>query len=234
MEPNIAATEHTRGRYNRIAPLYDAMEGVVETLWYRRWRTRLWRDVVGPHVLELGVGTGKNIPFYPPGVQITAIDLSENMLKRARRKLAERPRENVTLQIADAQALTFADASFDTVLATFVFCSVPDPVQGLREALRVTRPGGQLLLLEHMLARPEPLARIMTRLDPPFHWLSGVHIARRTVDNVEAAGWSIDSVTPLSPGSIFRHIVAHRVAPAEGERDARERSDKGLAARNLH
>ena len=210
MKPDIAATEHTRERYNRIAPLYDVMEGVVEGLWYKRWRDRLWRDVVGPNVLELGVGTGKNIPFYPDDVQIVAIDLSEKMLARARRKLVERPRDNVTLQIADAQSLTFPDESFDTVLATFVFCSVPDPILGLREALRVTRPGGRLLLLEHMLARPAPLARIMTKLDAPFHWLSGVHIARRTVDNVEAAGWIIDSVTPLSPGDIFRHIVAHR------------------------
>ena len=185
----------------------------MEVLWYKRWRQRLWGDVVGPEVLEIGVGTGKNIPHCPPDVHITGIDLSDNMLARARSKADERTSSaNITLQVMDAQALTFPDQTFDEVVTTFVFCSVPNPVQGLQEALRVTKSGGRLMMLEHMLARPPALARLMTWLDRPFHWLSGVHIARRTVDNVEAAGWVVDSVTPLSFGSIYRRITAHKAA----------------------
>ena len=209
-EDTRKATAHTRNRYDLIAPLYDVMEGVMERLWYRPWRQRFWREVRGEQVLEIGVGTGKNLPYYPPDIEITGIDLSEKMLARARNKAASM-NYDITLQTMDAQHLDFPDQVFDGVAATFVFCSVPDPVLGLQEALRVTRPGGRLCLLEHMLAQPRPLARLMTWLDPPVHWLTGVHIARRTVDNVRAAGWQIDSVTPLSPGSIFQLIIAHRL-----------------------
>ncbi len=205
------ATQFTRSRYNTVASFYDVMELGMESARFKGWRAALWRDVRGPRVLEIGVGTGKNIPYHPDGVQVTGIDLSEKMLARARKRAQERGDARIiSLQMMDAQALAFEDASFDEVVATFVFCSVPDPVLGLKEALRVTKPGGRLLMLEHMLAEPQPLAKTMTLLDSPFHWMTGVHIARRTVENVAAAGWQVQEVAPLSFGSIFRRIIAIR------------------------
>lgn len=204
------ATTFTRRRYNQLASLYDLMEAPVEHLRYRHWRRTLWRQVEGPEVLELGVGTGKNIPYYPPGVQVTAVDLSDRMLNRARRVLHNQGDARGTLLEMDIQELDFPDETFDEAVATFVFCSVPDPVRGLREALRVTKPGGRLHLLEHMRADVSFLARLMEVFDRPIHWLTGVHIARRTVENVEEAGWIIDRVVPLSMASIFRKIEAHK------------------------
>ena len=108
----------------------------------------------------------------------------------------------------DAQDTNFPNNQFDDVVATFVFCSVPDPVLGLREALRVTRPGGRLHLLEHMRAEWSPLASVMDRLDAPIHYLIGVHITRETVTNVEKAGWQIQKVQKLTKGGIVKKIEA--------------------------
>jgi ubiquinone/menaquinone biosynthesis C-methylase UbiE len=191
--PKLAQeTEIARRRYDRIAPIYDAIEWLME-LRFRRWRREIWDLVDGVDVLELGVGTGKNLRFHPPSMEITAIDISERMLDRARRRAA-RLGSSARLQLADAQALPFDDASFDNVVATFLFCSVPDPVQGLREALRVLRPGGRLLLLEHVISEMPVLRTLMRWFDPiPFH-IWGAHIDRDTVANVRAAGFAeVDS-----------------------------------------
>jgi phosphatidylethanolamine/phosphatidyl-N-methylethanolamine N-methyltransferase len=216
--PNVdsAATEHTRSRYNLVAPLYDLLERPVERGRFRAWRSDLWERVGTQtpgnetRVLELGVGTGKNIPFYPERVRVTAVDLSEAMLHRARRTARQYPEKRVDLYEMDIQQLDFEDQTFDVVVATFVFCSVPDPVRGLREALRVVRRRGRLLLLEHMIATKAVVARPMRWFDPLVHWVTGVHIARATVRNVERAGWKIDEVTPLSRFDIFRRIEAQR------------------------
>lgn len=211
-----ATTAHTRRRYDLIAPLYDLLEGTMERARYGAWRAALWetvrREAGGGtvRVLELGVGTGKNIPYYPEAAHVTAVDLSAAMLSRARDVARRHPHAQVELHEMDVQRLDFPDITFDLVVATFVFCSVPDPVRGLKEALRVTRPGGRLLLLEHMIATTPALARLMTWLDPFFHWLTGVHVARHTVENVWRSGWIIDRVTSLSQGDIFRHIEARR------------------------
>jgi len=82
------ATNRARGRYDRMAPLYDFLEGAIERSRYRQWRKLLWGKVEGKRILEVGVGTGKNLSYYPPGVEITAIDFSEKMLARARKKAA--------------------------------------------------------------------------------------------------------------------------------------------------
>ncbi len=204
------ANAHTQSRYNLTAPLYNLMEAPVERFLYRAWRKRLWAKVQGSEVLELGVGTGKNIPHYPSGVHVTAVDFSPAMLKRARRMSWWHLDKHVRLLEMDIQQLDFPDDTFDDTVATFVLCSVPDPVLGLCKALRVTRPGGRMLLLEHVLSSRPRLARLMERLDPPVHWLTGVHIARRTVENVAAAGWAVDRVTSLTKNDIYRMIEAHK------------------------
>ena len=201
------ATIQTRSHYNRIAPIYDLMEAIVERFVYRRWRERLWSRVDGNRILEVGVGTGKNLPYYPKGVQVTAVDLSDKMLEVARRR-AEALDIEVGLYLMDAQRLAFPDAAFDAVVATFVFCSVPDPVLGLRELGRVVRPGGRVILLEHVRVNKTVIGRLMDLLDPLVVRLMGPHINRRTVENVKKAGLEIERVEELVSGSLFKLIVA--------------------------
>lgn len=102
------ATEVARKRYNRISPVYDLMEGFPERWRFGKWRQLLWSKVEGKNILEVGVGTGKNFPYYPPGAEITAIDFSEKMLARARDK-AKRKGLKVRLVHMDVQKLEFAD-----------------------------------------------------------------------------------------------------------------------------
>jgi phosphatidylethanolamine/phosphatidyl-N-methylethanolamine N-methyltransferase len=200
------ATIQTQTRYNRIAPVYDLMEAIVERFAFRRWRERLWSQVDGNRVLEVGVGTGKNIPHYPRGIQVTAVDLSDKMLERARRRAQELDSE-VDLRPMDAQRLAFPDAAFDAAVATFVFCSVPDPVLGLRELGRVVRPGGQILLLEHVRVNKPAIGKLMDLFDPLVVRLMGPHINRHTVENVKKAGLEIERVEELAPGGLVKLIV---------------------------
>jgi ubiquinone/menaquinone biosynthesis C-methylase UbiE len=200
------ATTLTRARYQRLSAIYDLMEGMAEAR-NRPWREKLWALVEGSRVLEVGVGTGKNMPCWPQGMQMTAIDLTPGMLEIAHRR-ANRLGLTADLGLGDAQALEFSDASFDAAVATFVFCSVPDPVLGLRELARVVRPGGQVLLLEHMRSANPLLGALMDFVNPLVVWLMGANINRRTVENVQAAGLQIESVEDLGMGGIFKLIVA--------------------------
>jgi phosphatidylethanolamine/phosphatidyl-N-methylethanolamine N-methyltransferase len=205
-QPDQAATSLTRARYQRISSYYDLMEGLSEQR-YRPWRARLWSLVRGPRVLEAGVGTGKNMPFYPTGMQITGFDLTIGMLQRACKRAAALDL-NVDLRLGDVQALAFPDASFDTALATFIFCSVPDPVLGLHELARVVKPGGRILLLEHMRSPNERIGRLMDFLNPLVVRMMGANINRRTMENVQKAGLQLDVVKDLGMGGVFKMIVA--------------------------
>src|SRR5579859_409657 len=182
------ATARTRARYDRNAPLfYDLMTRGSE----RRLasaRATMWRAVRGPRVLEVGVGTGINMPYYPPGMQLTAIDLSPRMLERARLR-AQKLDVVVDLREADAQALPFPGGSFETVVATCVFCSVPDPVLGLRELRRILVLGGQLLLMEHVLSERPIVRQLMQGLNPMVVRMMGANINRETIANVQIAGF---------------------------------------------
>ncbi len=176
---------------------------------FRPWRERLWSMVEGPQVLEVGVGTGKNIPFYPSGMEVTAIDLTPGMLEKALKR-ASKLNLDVDLHLGDAQMMGFPDASFDTVVATCVFCSVPDPILGMREVLRVLKPGGQVLLLEHVRSAQAFLGALMDTVNPLVVRLVGANINRRTVENVRRAGLTVESVEDLGMGDIFKLIVAHK------------------------
>lgn len=193
-------------RYNRIASTYDHMEGFVERAYFSKWRRLQWSKVEGRHILEVGVGTGKNFPYYPANADITAIDFSDEMLKRAGER-AKRQKVKVQLLQMDVQSLDFEDNSFDSVVATFVFCSVPDPIQGLNEISRVCKPGGKIVLLDHVLHSNVILGTIMSFASPLVVRLMGANINRRTVNNVIRSGLILEKVTELGVG-IFKLIEA--------------------------
>ena len=192
-----------------MAPLYDFLEGAIERSRFRHWRKPLWDKVEGKRILEVGVGTGKNFPYYPPDTQVTAIDFSEKMLASARKKAAKQ-NVRVNLLQADVQKLEYPEDTFDTVVGTFVFCSVPDPVKGLMEVERVCKRGGQVLLLEHVLSSNRILAALMKLVNPVVVRMMGPSITRRTVGNVIKSGLIVVRVTDLGAAGIFKLIEARK------------------------
>lgn len=200
------ATALTRARYQRISPIYDKLEWMMERR-FKPWRKKLWQSVRGSEVLEVGVGTGKNIEYWPLDAEITAVDLTPGMLNIARRR-AWNLDWDVDLRLGDVQSLEFPSGRFDTVVTTFVFCSVPDPVQGLREIARVVRPGGQVLLLEHVRIDRPVVGAMMDLLAPLIVRLNGANINRRTIENVRIAGLQIEQVDDLDEMGMFKLIFA--------------------------
>jgi ubiquinone/menaquinone biosynthesis C-methylase UbiE len=203
---NGKETQATKARYNRLAPVYDQMEFLAE-LRFRPWRQKLWSRVPPGSVLEVGVGTGKNMPFYPDDVRVVGIDLSSRMLAQAR----ERAREDgakAELHEMDAQNLAFEDNSFDAAIATFVFCSVPDALRGLEELARVVKADGQIVLLEHMRVNQPVIGSLMDLLNPAVVRIMGANINRRTEENVRRAGLVVERVEELAAGGLVQLIVA--------------------------
>lgn len=202
------ATETTRRRYQRNASFYDWMEGGMEKQ-HAAWREQLWPLVNGPKVLEVGVGTGKNIAYYPADLETTGIDLTSGMLECAKVR-AQELKKSGQLRLGDVQRLDIADQSFDSVVSTFVFCSVPNPVLGLQEIRRVLKPRGRLYMLEHMRSEKPAVGKIMDLLNPLVVCIMGANINRRTVENVRLSGLEIVQVEELAGGGIFKRIIACR------------------------
>ncbi|MFZ5828413.1 MAG: class I SAM-dependent methyltransferase [Bacillota bacterium] len=198
---NERETESVRRKYNRNSRWFDAMDRMVKD----DWRRRVTEQARG-RVLEIGIGTGKNLPFYDSSVthHLTGIDFSPAMLERATGKPC---RVDLDLVEMDAQRMTFPDDHFDTVVATCVFCTVPDPVVGLKEAARVCKPGGQILLLEHVRIDRPVIGPLMDLVDPLMVAIVGTHINRRTVENARLAGLTIDRVEPIK-GDLIKLIFA--------------------------
>jgi len=194
-------------RYNRIAAVYDSLESSMEHLSYTRWRKEAlkWAPKRGK-ILEIGVGTGQNLPYYSKDHEIFAVDISENMLKRAKTR-AEKSKALIHLVQMDVERLGFPDEIFATAISTYVFCSVENPVRGLEEIKRVLKPHGIVIFLEHMRSENESIGKAMDFLNPLVVNAFGPNINRRTVDNIRNAGFEIFEEDYLL-SSIFRMIVA--------------------------
>jgi ubiquinone/menaquinone biosynthesis C-methylase UbiE len=193
--------------FDRLAAPYDRGMAPLERLWLRRMRSRLLPYARG-RVLEIGIGTGANLPLYPPTVRLTGSDESADMLLVAAQRSAALGGRARLAQI-DAERLAFASGSFDTVVGSLVFCSVVDPQRALGEIRRVLRvPGGRLLLLEHMRPWVQPLAWLIDLANVPWYAFNGrCHLNRRTQQMVAGAGFEIEEVEGRL-GGFLRLLVA--------------------------
>ena len=184
-----------QAKYDRIAPVYDLWDGVPE--W---WRQKLWSKVTAGHTLEIGVGTGKNIHLYPPGLQVVAIDFSPGMLLKAAAKARRSPEADISLALMDAGALAFPAAVFDSVVETFTLMVAPDPLKILTEAHRVCKPGGRLLLLEFARSRNRIAAFFQNLLTPLTRAIWGAYLNRDITGLIESSDFEIVSTESLAGG----------------------------------
>ena len=189
--------------YQRIAPFYDLVDLPSEYLRYQRIRPQLFAGLAGC-ILDAGVGTGRNIPFYPGQSRVVGIDLSPAMLNRARMRKA-RFGSDVELRQMDVCKTDFADSSFDAVVSTFLFCVLDTPLQlpALKELARVCRPGGEIRLLEYSLPANPLHLFIMKRVWTPWvRWLYGAAFDRNTEQYLDAAGLKL-----VDQRFVFRDII---------------------------
>lgn len=192
-------------KYNRVSPIYELIDLPLELPFFRRWRKEALSGLSGK-VLEIGVGSGRNLKYYSSKTQITGIDNSEGMLEKARKKAREM--KNVNLFIMDAEHLEFPDNSFDYVITTFVLCTVPDPVKALKEMRRVLKPSGELIALEHLHSSNPIIAFFEHLIDPFLFFLLGDHTTRNTLKNIEDTGFTVLEAKKLAFNDVFRKIRA--------------------------
>ncbi|MHA1228243.1 MAG: class I SAM-dependent methyltransferase, partial [Candidatus Hodarchaeales archaeon] len=135
-----------------------------------------------------GVGTGKNLPYYRSRTKVTGIDISPGMLGKAKKKVRTLRLKNIELRLMNAEKMSFEDETFDTVVCTFVLCSVPEPVKAIKEMLRVLKPNGNIIMLEHVISQMPLMALFQKVFNPFTRGIFGFNIDRDTVDNVRKAG----------------------------------------------
>lgn len=204
------ANEKVRKSWARQAPRYDKSIGFFERrvfgVEHRAWACSRARGAT----LEVAVGTGLNLPHYPPKTSLTGIDLTPEMLEIARKRAA-RLGVTIDLRVADAHALPFEDATFDTVVATYSLCNIPDPRTAVFEMARVLRPDGRLVLVDHIRSSVRPLFWIQRAIEIVTVRVEGEHMTRRSLDHVVAAGLQIDERDRLRAGVVER-IAARKVS----------------------
>jgi ubiquinone/menaquinone biosynthesis C-methylase UbiE len=194
-------------RWDLNSYFYDIWTAPMEFMGGHAWRTMLFSQLPEGKILEVGIGTGANIPFYlPENRSYTGIDLSPNMLKRAALRAAHH-KTDVVLQVMDIEHMDFSNETFDAAVSTCVFCSVPDPIRGLRGIRRVMKKEGVALFIEHMRPNKESLGKIFDILNPFTAKFMGGSINRRTTENIKNAGFDIVEEQMLF-WDVFRFIKA--------------------------
>jgi len=172
----------------------------------RQWAASRARGAV----LEVGIGTGRSLAGYPAEVRLTGIDISAGMLDHARARAVELGRE-MTLVVGDAEHLDLADASFDTVVFCLALCSIPDDRAAVREAYRVVRPGGRVVLVEHVRSPNVVIRTIEHGLNPFTTRFQADDLLREPLDHLRAEGFEIEELERSSLGIIER-VAARKPA----------------------
>jgi ubiquinone/menaquinone biosynthesis C-methylase UbiE len=191
--------EITRAKWDKLAPRFDTMASKGAEKRWKPFKTALFSHMQGK-VLFLALGTGLDIPAFPKGQDITAIDISPKMLAEATDRIAAYD-GNLRAEVMDVHAMPFAEGSFDQVYTSCTFCSVPDPVAGLRALHRVLKPGGELFMFEHTGSKHYPFRQMMDFMSILTEKV-GPAMNRDTVSNVRAAGFAITEVD-----NIFLDVV---------------------------
>lgn len=203
--------ERLRAKWNKYAPRYDRDIGFFERVQFGGGREWVCSQATGD-VLEVAVGTGRNLAFYPAGARLTGLDLSPAMLDLARARAAELGRE-IELREGDAQELPFEDGSFDTVVCTLGLCGIPDERAAVTEMYRVLRPGGTLLLLDHVGSHHRLIHAGQWLLEKMTVRMLGDYQTRRPLPLVVAAGFELRRQERLKAGTVER-VAA--VKPVDG------------------
>lgn len=183
-------TERVRAIYEEVADKYDRLIGLPERLLFKGGRQWVCSRACG-EVLEIALGTGRNLSHYPRGVRITSVELSPAMLELARRRAVELDIK-ADLREGDAQTLPFADESFDTVVSTLSLCTIPDDRRAVAEAARVLRPGGRLLLLEHVRSPNAAVRAVQRLLDPLTVRFQADHLLREPLHHLQGEGFDVE------------------------------------------
>lgn len=205
-DPSLAV-QRIRALYDRGASRYELAMDVLDQFLFAEGRRWVSRQAHGD-VLELAAGSGRNLPYYVPEIRLTLQDISPVMLGLARGRATAIGR-HVDLQVGDAQALHFPGARFDTVICTLGLCTIPDERCAIQEAWRVLRPGGRLLLLEHVRS-PRLAVRIVQRVfDPLAYLLASDHLMRDPLPIVVETGFEIERLEWHALG-IVEWLVARK------------------------
>ncbi|HEX7162282.1 MAG TPA: methyltransferase domain-containing protein [Trebonia sp.] len=203
------ATAQQKQVWDSAASSYDRQIAFFEKIQFGGGREWLAERARG-RVLEVAIGTGRNLSYYPDGVTVTGIELSPAMLAIARRRAADLGRD-ANLQEGDAERLPFGDPSFDTVVCALALCSIPDPVAAIGEMKRVLVPGGRLLLLDHIGSTWPPVYATQWLFERITIRTAGEHFTRRQLSLVQAAGFQVVETERLKAGTVER---IHAVKPA--------------------
>ena len=195
-------TQRVLHLYEKEAHKYDRQMRFFERLLFTGGREWVCAQAAG-EVLEIAIGTGRNLPHYPPDVQLTGIELSPAMLELARARARELGRQ-VDLRVGDAQALEFPDESFDTVVSTLTLCTIPDDRVAVAEVRRVLRPDGRFLLLEHVRSRLLPVRLAQRMLDPLAVRFEADHLLREPLEQLQAEGFVVESLERSKLGIVER------------------------------